>query len=142
MIFYQYKETCEVLLDDSKIGGDNIKDFVKKAIGNILHANIDVHSRRLFADFPVYGVECIEKLQSHCANMKFSYKSRHNRIFLQVTHKGGKSEMKFIMIFQNVQALSVLAGNTYSVDKVMYIFLDNLTKVENILIKYLSTRQS
>ena len=27
MIFSQYKETCEVLLDDPKIGGDNIKDF-------------------------------------------------------------------------------------------------------------------
>ena len=25
MIFYQYKETCEVLLDDTKIGGENIK---------------------------------------------------------------------------------------------------------------------
>ena len=28
MTFYQYKETCEVLLDDPKMGGENIKDFV------------------------------------------------------------------------------------------------------------------
>ena len=28
-IFYQYKETCEVLLDDPKIGGEKIKEFVK-----------------------------------------------------------------------------------------------------------------
>ena len=48
----QYKENCEVLLDYEKIGGENIKDFVKKAIGNILHAKIDVHSRRLIAKFP------------------------------------------------------------------------------------------
>ena len=52
MIFSQYKETCEVLLDYPKIGGENIKNFLKKDIKNILYANIDVHSRRLNADFP------------------------------------------------------------------------------------------
>ena len=30
MIFSQYKETCEVLLDYPKIGGENIKGFAKK----------------------------------------------------------------------------------------------------------------
>ena len=49
MIFYQYKETYEVLLDYPKIGGENIKYFVKKAIRNLLHANIDVYRRRLIA---------------------------------------------------------------------------------------------
>ena len=50
MIFSQYKETCEVLLDDPKIGGnDIIEDYAKEAIGNILHANIDVHSRILIS---------------------------------------------------------------------------------------------
>ena len=29
MIFSQYKETCEALLDYPKIGGDNIKEFSK-----------------------------------------------------------------------------------------------------------------
>ena len=49
MIFSQYAETCEVLLDYPKIGGDDIiKDFFKKkAIRNLLHANIDLHNRRL-----------------------------------------------------------------------------------------------
>ena len=48
VIFSQYKETCEVLLDYPKIGGnDIIEDYAKEAIGNILHANIDVHSRIL-----------------------------------------------------------------------------------------------
>ena len=50
MIFSQYTETCEVLLDYPKIGGDNvIGDYEKKAIRNLLHANIDVHSRRLIS---------------------------------------------------------------------------------------------
>ena len=48
MIFSQYRETCEVLLDDPKIGGDDIiEGFAKKAIRNLLSSNIDVHSRRL-----------------------------------------------------------------------------------------------
>ena len=57
MIFYHYKETCEVLLDYLKIGRDNIKDFAKKSIMNILYANIDVHSRILIAEFPGYGMK-------------------------------------------------------------------------------------
>ena len=51
IIFYQYKETLEVILNYPKRGGENIKYFVRKVIGNILHANIDVHSRRLIAEF-------------------------------------------------------------------------------------------
>ena len=60
MIFSQYTETCEVLLDYPKIGGDDIiEDFAKKAMGNILHANIDVHSRRLIAEFPRDGINSL-----------------------------------------------------------------------------------
>ena len=56
MIFSQYRETCEVLLDYPKIGGDDvIEDYAKKAIRNLLHDNIDVHSRRLISEFPKYG---------------------------------------------------------------------------------------
>ena len=63
MIFSQYRETCEVLLDYPKIGGDDvIEDYAKKAIINLLHTNIDVHSRRFIAEFPKYGIKCIEKL--------------------------------------------------------------------------------
>ena len=46
------KETCEVLLYYPNIGGENIKDIAKKSINNILHANIDVHSRILISEFP------------------------------------------------------------------------------------------
>ena len=101
MIFSQYRETCEVLLDYPKIGGgDVIEDYAKKAIRNLFHANIDVHSRRLISEFPKYGVKCIEKLQSHCANMTFSDKSIYDRTFQQVTHKGGESAINYIKRFQ------------------------------------------
>ena len=64
MIFSQYRETCEVLLDYPKIGGDDvIEDYAKKAIRNLLHTNIYVHSRKLISEFPKYGIKCIEKLQ-------------------------------------------------------------------------------
>ena len=114
MIFSLYTETCEVLLDNPRIGGGGIKDFERKAIRNNLRENIDVHSRRLIAEFPSDGIKCIEKLQSHCANMTFADKSRYDRIFQQVTHKGGESTMDYIKRFQNSQALSVSVGNSYS----------------------------
>ena len=108
MIFLQYTETCEVLLDYPKIGGDDVIDnYAKKSIRNLLHANIDVHSRRLIADFPKYGIKCIENLQSHCANMNFADKSRYDRTFQQVTHKLGESAINCIKRFQNAQALAV-----------------------------------
>ena len=90
MIFSQYRETFEVLLDYPKMGGyDVIEDYAKKAIRNLLHYNIDVHIRRLISEFLKDGIKCIEKLQSHCANMTFVDKSRYGRTFQQVTHKGG-----------------------------------------------------
>ena len=42
MIFSQYTETCEVIIDYLKIVGDDIEDYAKKGIRNLLHANIDV----------------------------------------------------------------------------------------------------
>ena len=96
-----------------------------------MHANNDVHSRRLIAEFPKDGIKCLEKLQSHCSNMTFADKSRYDRTFQQVTHKGGESSINYIKRFQNAQALSVLVGNSYSEDQIMHTFLDNFIKVEN-----------
>ena len=90
-----------------------------------MHSTIDVHIIIFIADFPGDGVKCIEKLQSYFANMTFTDKIRYDRIFQQVTHKGEEYAMKYIKIFQNVHALSVSVGNTYSEDKLMHIFLDN-----------------
>ena len=89
MIFSYYKGTCEVLIDYPKIGEEDIKYYVKKEIENLLHANIDVHSRRLIAEFPGDGVKYISKLQSHFPKMTFSDKSRYDRLFHKVTSKGG-----------------------------------------------------
>ena len=101
MIFSQYTETCQVIIDYPRIRGGDIEDYAKKVINNLLHANIDVHIRSLIAEFPMDGIKCIEKLQSHCANMTFSDKSRYDRTFQQVTHKGGEYAMNYIKIFQN-----------------------------------------
>ena len=72
MICLQYKEHCEVLLDYTKRGGYDIKDCSKKAIRNLLHASIDVHSIRLISEFPGYVVKYISKIESHCAIMNFA----------------------------------------------------------------------
>ena len=110
----------------SKIGGDDvIEDDANKAIINILHAKTDVHSRIFIAEFPKYGIKCLEKLKSHCANMNFADKSRYDRTFQQVTQKVGESAINYIKRFQNAHALSVSVGNCYSEDQLMHTFLGN-----------------
>ena len=131
MILSQYKENYEVLLYDPKIGGDDIiEDYTKKSIRNLLHANIDVHSRRFISELPKDGINCIEKLLSHCANMTFAGKSRYDRTFKQVTHKGGESAINYINRFQNSHDLSVSIGNSYCEDQLMHTFLDNFHQGE------------
>ena len=103
---------------------------MKKATRNILYANIDVHRRMIIDEFLGDGVKCIEKLQSNCANMNFADKSRYDRIFQQVKHKGGESKINYINIFQTAQALSVSVGKNYSEEKLMCIFLDNFHQDE------------
>ena len=90
-----------------------------------MHSNIDVHSIILNNEFPGDGVKFIEKLQSHCANMTFSEKSRYDIIFQQVTHKGGGSAINSIKIFPKAHFLSVSVVNTYSDNQIMHIFMDN-----------------
>ena len=79
-----------MLRDYPKMEGENVKDYAKMAIRNLLHANSCVHNRRLIAEFPEYGIKCMEKLKSHCANMTFADKSRYDRTFQEITHKGGE----------------------------------------------------
>ena len=71
MIFSKYTETCEVLIDYPKIGGEDIKYFSKTNIRNILRANIDVHSRRLISEFPEDGIQCIKNC-NHIVKNYFS----------------------------------------------------------------------
>ena len=114
MVFSQYRETYEVLRNYPKLEHENIKDYAKMAIRTLLHANSCVHSRRLISEFSEDGIKCLQKLQSHCANMTFADKSRYDRIFQQVTHNGGESAINYTKMFQNAQALSVSVGNSYS----------------------------
>ena len=76
-------------------------------------------------EFPKDGIKCLEKLQSHCANITFADKSRYDRTFQKVTYKGGESAINYIKRFQNAQALSVSVGNSYSEDQILHTFLDN-----------------
>ena len=57
--------------------------------------------------------------------MTFADKSRYDKTFQQVTHKGGGSAINYIKRFQNAHALSVSVGNSYSGDQIMHTFLDN-----------------
>ena len=57
--------------------------------------------------------------------MTFADKSRYDRTFQQVTHKGGVYVINYIKRFQNVHALSVSVGNIYYEDQLMHTFLDN-----------------
>ena len=79
-----------------------------------MHANIDVNIRRLISELLGYGIKCIEKLQSHCANMTFAGKSRYGRTFQQVTHKGREYAINYVKIFHNANALSISVVNSYS----------------------------
>ena len=98
-----------------------------------MYANIDVHSRKLIAEFPRDGIKYIEKLQSNSANMIFADKSIYDRTFQQVTHKGGESAINYIKRFHNARALSVLVGNSYSEDQLMHTFLDNFEQGKKYL---------
>ena len=57
--------------------------------------------------------------------MTFADKSRYERTFQQVTHKGGESAIIYINRFQKGHDLSVSVGNSYSEDQLMHTFLDN-----------------
>ena len=65
-------------------------------------------------------------MKSQCANMNFDYQSRYNRLFHQVIHKGGESEINNTKIFQNAKDLEISVGNIHSEYQLMQNFLDNL----------------
>ena len=100
MIISQYTETCEVIIDYLKIGWYNIEDYAKKAIRNLLHANIYVHSIRLISESPMDGIKCIEKLQSNCANMTFAEKLDITGIFNRSQIKEGNMQLITLKYFR------------------------------------------
>ena len=70
-----------------------------------IYIYIYAHSQILIDGFPEDVVQAISVFQTQCANMKFSDQTRYNRIFQQVMHKRGESEMNYIKILQNATAL-------------------------------------
>ena len=74
--------------------------------------------------------------------MAFADKIRYGNIFQEVTHKLGEYTMNYIKRFQNAQALSVSVGDSYSEYQLMHKLLDNVYQGENIMLKYLATRQN
>ena len=73
----------------SKKSRGGYKIFFDKAISNLLHANIDVHNRRLIAELLVDGVKSISKLQLHFANMTFAEKLGMIDFFVELYIKKG-----------------------------------------------------
>ena len=73
----------------------------------------------------------LKHCKSHCSNMTFADKSRYERTFQQVTHKGGESAINYIKRFQNAQVLSVSVGNSYSEDQIMHTFLEPLNVIDS-----------
>ena len=90
------------------------------------HAYIYAHNQRLIDEYPGDGVQSISRLKYQCENITFSGQSRYNRLFQQVIHKRGESEINYIKIFQGAKALLISVVNSYSEDQLMHTFLDNL----------------
>ena len=63
--------------------------------------------------------------------MTFYYQSRYNRLFQQVAHKVGESEIKYIKIFQNDEDFSISVVNSYTEDQMMHTFLENFQQGGN-----------
>ena len=57
--------------------------------------------------------------------MTFADKSRYDRNYKQVTHKGGEFAINYIKRFHNAHDLSVSLGNSCYEDQLMHKILDN-----------------
>ena len=142
MIFLQYKETWELLIDYPTIGGEDIKYHVNKAIRNLLHENIDVYIRSLIYGFPVDGVKYLLKLHSNFANMTFAEKSDMIGVSKKSHIKEGFQKwtisryLKIHRIYQ-FQWETVILGITWCIFSWI-----TFTKVGNILHILQATRKS
>ena len=67
--------------------------------------------------------------------MAFSDKISYDRIFQQVTHKRGESEMNYIKRFQNAQDLSVSVGKFILRISSCTFYWITFINVENIQLK-------
>ena len=88
------------------------------------------HIQILIAEYPGDDSQVITRFQYQCSNMMFTDEKRYNRLFQKVVHKGGKSSIKYIKIFQSSKALEILFGNNYYKEQIMHFFMIS-TKVLN-----------
>ena len=102
-----------MLMDYPYIRARYFTDGSKHNNWNLLHEYRDGNIQRLIYEYPGDGLQAIKILQSQCANMTFSDKSKYNRPFKQVVHKLGEPAINNIMIFQNDKALEISVGNRY-----------------------------
>ena len=93
-----------------------------------MNAYIDAYSLRIIYEYPGDGVKAISLLKSQCANTTFYDQSIYNRLFPQVAHKGGESEINYIKRVHNAKALEISVGNSYSEDQMMFTLLENSQK--------------
>ena len=114
-----------LLMDYTSIRGKEILDYAKKATWKSLHEYIDAYCKILISEYPGYEVQAISRLQSQCENVTFPEQSRYNKMFQKVVHKGGKSPINHINIFQNAKAFEISVGNSYNKYQLMHTFLDN-----------------
>ena len=89
-----------LLIDYPSIRGGDLPDHAKKATCNLLHAYIDAYSQILIDEYPGHRVQDTTRFQPQCVNMIFADQSRYNRMFHQVIHKGGESEINYIKYFR------------------------------------------
>ena len=88
-----------MLMNYPSIRGEDFPDYAKKATQNLVHAYIYAYIQRLLDKYPGDGVQAITILKFQCANMRFSDKSRYNKLFQKVINKVGGSEINYIKIF-------------------------------------------
>ena len=82
-------------------------DYAKESICNLLHEHIDADSQRLIGKYPGYRLQAITILQYKCADINLAYQRIYNISFQKVLHKGRKSKINYIKIFQNAKDLEI-----------------------------------
>ena len=86
IILSQFSETRMLLMEYLFMRGEEIPDYAKNSIWNLLHAYIDAYSQILIDEFPGDGVQAISIFSPQCANITLSCQSRYIRIFHKVVH--------------------------------------------------------
>ena len=86
------------LMEYTSMRGEDFQDDSKQATWKLLCAYIDTHSQSLIDYYSEGGVQAITRFQSQCTNKNFSGNSRYNRLFQQMVHKVGDSEINYINI--------------------------------------------